>query len=426
MFDLHGKYNTATVFTDNADQACIAQVINLLNQESIAGSKIRIMPDCCAGAGCVVGTTMTITDKIIPNLVGVDIGCGMLAIRLKAKRIDLPAFDSIVKSYIPSGSNIRAEEHVRANEVDIDDLVCYHAKNTHISDVVFYKSLGTLGGGNHFIELDKDNDGHIWLVIHSGSRRTGKDVAEYYQERAYNVLNIRGDALKEETARQMQEFMAQMKAHGRQKEIQKLRASWQPVIQRPEHEIPYAVSHCEGQLFDDYIHDMGVMQHYAALNRELIAHTILKHAKLHAEESFETIHNYIDLDRMILRKGAVSAQKGERILIPMNMRDGSLICIGKGNPDWNYSAPHGAGRLMSRSAAKESISMSDFKKSMEGVFTTCVSRETIDESPFAYKPAGEIMENIKDTVDIERVMKPIYNFKAGLFSTTADQALADE
>ncbi len=413
MFELQGKYNTAKIFTEYADNTTISQVTNLLNQESCKDSKIRIMPDCHAGAGCVIGTTMTIRDKVIPGLVGVDIGCGMAVIRLKEKRIELLNLDSVIHQYVPAGANIHEEAKVAPEKISAEELRCFGKKGSKVSQSVFERSIGTLGGGNHFIEVDKDDEGNLYLVIHTGSRRSGKDVAEYYQQMAYDRLNMTGKVLKEEAERQREEFIRRMKAEGRQKELSAALASWKPDIDMPVMNVPYEFAYCEGDLFADYIHDMEVMQRYAALNRDAIAATILKKAKLHAADSFQTIHNYIDTEEMILRKGSISAKEGEIVLIPMNMRDGSLICKGKGNLDWNCSAPHGAGRLMSRSEAKESIGMDEFRKAMDGIYTTSVSRATIDESPMAYKPMEEIMRNVQDTVEIVKVIKPIYNFKAG-------------
>ena len=374
MIEVKGIYNTAKLFTNTADEATIAQVTNLMNQPSVEGLKVRIMPDCHAGAGCVIGTTMTITDKVTPNLVGVDIGCGMLATKLKEKRIDLPKFDSISQAEIPAGMKMRKTPHSLADEIDVAELACYKKENCRVSEAVFRLSLGTLGGGNHFWELDKDEEGNIWLVVHTGSRRSGKDVAEYYQRQAYEQQNEPGRECKT---------------------------------------VPYEVAWCEGELFDAYIHDMKIMQEYARLNRRIITETILKNCKLHAVDQFETVHNYIDTDHNILRKGAVSARAGERLLVPINMRDGALVCIGKGNEDWNESAPHGAGRLLSRSEAKNSISMKDYKASMAGIYTTSVNKATLDESPMAYKPMDEIVANIKPTAEIVSRIKPIYNFKAG-------------
>lgn len=413
MIEVRGSYNTAKLFTDTADAATIAQVTNLMNQPSVAGSKVRIMPDCHAGAGCVIGTTMTVTDKVIPNLVGVDIGCGMLATQLKEERINLPKFDSISQAEVPAGMRMRTRAHSLADEIDVTDLACYKKTNCKLSEDVFRLSLGTLGGGNHFWELDRDEEGHIWLVVHTGSRRSGKDVAEYYQRQAYEHLNVTGERYKEILAQEREAFIEELKAQGREKEINKLLPAWQRARQKPEITVPYAVAWCEGQLFDDYIHDMKIMQEYAKLNRRIITEVILKKCKLHAVDQFETVHNYIDTDHMILRKGSVSARKGERLLIPINMRDGALICIGRGNDDWNQSAPHGAGRLMSRTEAKSSISMKDYRESMSGIYTTSVSKATLDESPMAYKPIDEIVANIGPTAEIISHIKPIYNFKAG-------------
>ncbi len=413
MITISGKYNNAKVFTDTCDQATVAQVTNLLNQSCVQGAQIRIMPDCHAGAGCVIGTTMTIQNKVIPNLVGVDIGCGMLATKLKEKRVDLPKFDSVSQAEIPSGMKMRSSPHSMAADMSAEELVCYHKPNCRVSPEVFSLSLGTLGGGNHFWELDKDEEGSIWLVVHTGSRRSGKDVAEYYQREAYESLNSLGEKRKAEIAAQRTAFIQKLRDEGREKEINKLLPTWQASLPEAEIAVPYEVAWCEGTLFDDYIHDMRVMQQYAMLNRRIITETILKKCKLHAVEQFETIHNYIDLDHMILRKGSVSAMAGERLLIPINMRDGALVCMGKGNPDWNESAPHGAGRLMSRTDAKNTISMKDYKDAMSGIYTTCVNKGTLDESPMAYKPIDEIVANIEPTAEIVSRIKPIYNFKAG-------------
>ena len=413
MIEVTGIYNTAKIFTDNCDPATIAQVRNLMDQPSVKGAKIRIMPDCHAGAGCVIGTTMTITDKVIPNLVGVDIGCGMLATKLKEQRINLPEFDSISQAEVPSGMRIRKTAHTLADTISAEELACFRKTGCKVTPDVFRLSLGTLGGGNHFWELDRDEEGSIWLVVHTGSRRSGKDVAEYYQQRAYESLNLTGRKRKQEIAAQREAFIRQIKEEGREKELSRLLRTWKPSLPEKEIAVPYEVAWCEGELFDDYIHDMKIMQSYAALNRRIITEVILKHCKLHATEQFETIHNYIDTDRMILRKGSVSAEKGQRLLIPINMRDGALICIGKGNPDWNESAPHGAGRLMSRSEARSSISMKDYKASMEGIYTSCVGHGTIDESPMAYKPIEEIMTNIEPSVEIISRIRPVYNYKAG-------------
>lgn len=550
MIELKGKYNSCKVFTDNVDSETISQLTNLLNQEFISDSQIRIMSDTHAGKGCVIGTTMTLHDKVVPNLVGVDIGCftgdtkvwlssghyeiikdlvgksfivdsfdeeqkcfvysravalktrenaslvsvtykskitnnittvrctpdhkflvstdkscsyldvnwveakdlvngmrlvaeddyvyvdavtellekedvycltvegthnfvldggvivhncGMRAIKLADKSVDLPNLDSVVHKYVPAGFNIHETAIAKSGVADI---------KAPIDVEKAYKSLGTLGGGNHFIELDKDKDGNFWLVIHTGSRHLGIEVCDYYQNLAYENLK-----LKEHNGKTIQELSRELVAEytkvGRKKEISKALTKLRSDYKATHVNVPFELAYLEGQAMQDYLHDMKLAQEHAQINRETIAGQILKHAKLTEIESFDTIHNYIDVDNMILRKGSISAQAGEKVIIPMNMRDGSLICVGKGNPDWNYSAPHGAGRIMSRSKAKDSVSMQEYRDSMQGIYSTCVDRSTIDESPMVYKPIDEIMENIKDTVDIVDVIKPVYNFKAG-------------
>ena len=399
MIEVNGKFNTAKIYTDVVDEASIAQVITLCNQEFTTGSRIRLMPDIHAGAGCTIGTTMTITDKVVPNLVGVDIGCGMETIRLRETHIELQKLDKLIYEKIPSGFNIRDKAHRYIDQIDLSGLCC--AK--HVDLLRAEKSVGTLGGGNHFIEVDRDEEGNLYVVVHSGSRHLGKEVASYYQEEGYKVLNGTDEA-------SAQRLIAEMKAAGRQKEIQKELKRLKNLKQTS---IPRALAYVSGPLFDQYIHDMKLVQQFAQLNRKAIMDEIVKGMKLHVAEQFTTIHNYIDTDAMILRKGAVSAKLGEQILIPINMRDGSLICIGKGNEDWNCSAPHGAGRLMSRAQAKQSFTVSEFKKQMSEVYTTSVNSSTLDECPMAYKNMDDIVENIGPTADIVKVIKPVYNFKAG-------------
>jgi len=394
MIELQGKYNTAKVFTDNFDQETVAQIINLLNQEFVKGGQIRIMPDTHAGAGCVIGTTMTITNKVVPNLVGVDIGCGMETVILKDAHVELQKLDKVIHEFIPVGFSVRSKVHSFMDEINLAELRCANYINLNRVEL----SLGTLGGGNHFIELDKDDDGKLYLVVHSGSRNLGKQVAEYYQKAAAKDL--------ERCRNGRSALISLYTIEGSEAEIQAEQKKLNYV------KVDKNLAFAEGTLFDDYIHDMEITQRYAILNRKAIVKEIVKKMKLKVDESFTTIHNYIETDTMILRKGAISAKAGERVLIPINMRDGSLICIGKGNPDWNFSAPHGAGRLMSRSAAKESITLSQFKKSMEGIYSSTVNKSTIDESPFAYKPMDEIIENIADTAEIVKTIKPLYNFKA--------------
>ena len=366
MFELQGKFNTAKVFTDTAEPSAVSQIQHMLDQEFMTGSKIRIMPDTHAGMGCTIGATMTIAGKVVPNFVGVDIGCGMETVLLDDKRVELEQLDKTIHQHIPSGFNIRKTPHHFGEEIDLTELCC--ARHVDLKRAAL--SIGTLGGGNHFIELDKDDEGRLYLVIHSGSRNLGKQVCDHYQNLAANSLNRTGKGADR------------------------------------------ALAYLEGQFFHDYLHDMAIVQRYADLNRKAMVRELEKRLKLTITEQFTTTHNYIDLDTMILRKGAISAQKSERVLIPMNMRDGSLICIGKGNADWNYSAPHGAGRIMSRSAAKGSITLTQFEKSMKGIYSSTINRKTLDEAPFAYKPMEEIIANIGDTAEIIKTIKPLYNFKA--------------
>lgn len=399
MIELNGKYNTAKVFTDVIDSASVSQIIELCSQEFTVGEKIRMMPDVHAGIGCVIGTTMTITNKIVPNLVGVDIGCGMETVRIKEKHIELMQLDKLIRRTIPSGFAVRSTPHKYAEQTDICALRCAGKIDLTRAE----RSVGTLGGGNHFIEADKGENG-IYIVIHSGSRHLGTEVAKYYQEQGFKQLNHEGDSA-------VKALIAELKAQGREKEIRR-------ELKKPENtkrkKIPKNLAYVSGSLFDDYIHDMKIVQHFAALNRQAMMDEIIKGMKLTVEEQFTTIHNYIDTDNMILRKGSVSAQKGEKLIIPINMRDGSLICTGKGNPDWNYSAPHGAGRLMSRCEAKQTFTVSEFKKQMEGIYSTSVGRGTLDECPMAYKGIDDILNNIGDTAEVREIIKPIYNFKAGV------------
>ena len=399
MIILNGKYNSAKVFTDNIEQDAIAQIIAFCSQPMSEGAQIRIMPDVHAGAGCTIGTTMTITDKVIPNLVGVDIGCGMETVRLKEKHIELQKLDKLIYEKIPSGFAIREKPHRYGEKIDLTELYCYK----HIDPLRAEKSIGTLGGGNHFIEADKGEDGSIYIVIHSGSRHLGVETAKFYQNEAYRRLNKSSD-------KEAAELIARLKTEGREKQIQ---SELKKLANTKTTDVPKHLAYCEGELFEQYIHDMKIVQKFAMLNRQAMMDEIIKGMHLHVEEQFTTIHNYIDTDTMILRKGAVSAQEGEKLLIPINMRDGSLICTGKGNGDWNCSAPHGAGRLMSRSQAKQSFTVSEFKKQMAGIYTTSVNAQTLDECPMAYKSMEDIVDNIGDTVEINEVITPIYNFKAG-------------
>lgn len=401
---VEGKHNTAKVFTDVVDEKSLQQIKTLCDQEFTSGARIRLMPDVHAGAGCTIGTTMTIKDKIVPNLVGVDIGCGMETLMIHkdseaAQKFDPAQLDMIIRKNIPCGFDIRKFEHQYVAEVEWDNIKGIY--NKHRAQL----SLGTLGGGNHFIEADKDEEGNLYIVVHSGSRHAGLEIAEYYQEMAWRQLNGK-------TKADLDAMISQLKAEGRETEIEAKRVEMNAQIKT---QIPKDLAYVSGYLFDDYINDMRIMQHFAMLNRKAMINTISIGLHLKKEEivdQFTTIHNYIDTENMILRKGAVNAQKGEKLLIPINMRDVSLICLGKGNEDWNCSAPHGAGRVISRMKAKKELSMEEFKAEMSGIYSTTVTKETLDEAPMAYKTMDDIVANIGPTADILNVIKPIYNFKA--------------
>lgn len=393
------------IFTKNIEQEAINQIELLLEQEAFKDCKVRIMPDVHAGAGCVIGFTGNLGDKVIPNIVGVDIGCGMLCVELGNINLDLEKLDKIIHEFIPSGMNVHNE--IKYNFDKMRELYCFEELKN--KDNWLEKSLGTLGSGNHFIEVDVDEDDNKYLVIHTGSRNLGKQVAEIYQNKAINHCSY-----KEEMNNEIKNTIASFKEQGRQKEIQ------QELIEihkkyEGKTKLPKDLCYLEGQLRDDYLHDMNICQKFAELNRWCVMQEILcNYFEIPIAEfsDFETIHNYISFEDNIVRKGAISAKKGERVLIPMNMRDGCIIGIGKGNDDWNQSAPHGAGRIMSRHQARETIKLADFKNSMKDIYTTSVNKDTIDEAPMVYKPIEEIVECIKATVDIEKIIKPIYNFKA--------------
>ena len=374
--EIKGLYNTAKVFTDNIDETTLAQVTELCNQPFVQGLKIRIMPDCHAGAGCVIGTTIRIRDKIVPNLVGVDIGCGMYVLELNVDDIDLKKLDNVIHNEIPSGFRVRNKVH-EVVEMEVKDYL-EHPRSHLMADIGSMErhllSIGTLGGGNHFIEIDKGSDGLFYLVIHSGSRNLGKQVAEYWQKKA---------------------------------------------VETCKEDVPPELAYLSDNLYYNYLSDMEIAQTFADYNRLAIALTIADamgweytgNEKGGFRNDFTSVHNYINFSHGFLRKGAISALEGEKVIIPLNMRDGSIIGIGKGNPDWNFSAPHGAGRILSRAQAKKQIDVNDFVDSMKGVYSTTVSESTLDESPMAYKSSQEIIDSIADTVDIIDVIKPIYNFK---------------
>lgn len=398
MLEIKGKVNTAHCYAKVVEDEAIEQIRRMCDYEFTEGSKIRIMPDVHAGKGCTIGTTMTVVDKAVPNIVGVDIGCGMYTVCLGQTEIDFEKLDAVAH-FIPSGMNVWEG---RQERFDLTELRCYRSlKDTKRLE----RSLGTLGGGNHFIEVDKAEDGTGYLVIHSGSRNLGKQVAEIYQQLAVDL-----NKGKETYFQQRDEIIRTYKAEGRRTEIQAALAniSWK----QREATLPEDLCFLYGTYFEDYLHDVEICQRFARRNREKMAEIILEKTGMTGTDAFHTIHNYIDTEEMILRKGAIAAHGGEKVLIPINMRDGSVLAVGKGNPEWNYSAPHGAGRLMSRRKAKDSLSLDEYRKEMEGVYTTSVNEATLDEAPMAYKSLDDIIDVIAESVDVIEVMKPIYNFKA--------------
>lgn len=394
MMQIQGKYGIAEVFTDNVCTEAYTQILNIMNQCWARNANIKFMTDVSPGRDALVGTTMKVTDKAVPNLIGPDIGCGMLVAKLKDKFIEFGKLDKVIKEKIPSGKSHNDKKHRYAKEFaeEFEKLIA----NVKREELL---SVCSLGSGNHFIEVDKDDDGSFYVVIHSGSRHLGVAVCEYWQNIAIKDCKELTDIRGAEIAK----YKNQGKSDNEIKELMK---------DYDHFSVPKNLSYLTGEHMDGYLHDMKIVQEFAKLNRAAMLDVMVKEMGFKVIEKFETIHNYIDLDKMILRKGSVSAQNGEKLIIPMNMRDGSLICTGKGNPDWNYSAPHGAGRLLSRSDAKNSITLSDFKKSMKGIYTTSVTKDTIDESPMAYKPMDEIIANIGDTVIVDKIIKPVYNFKA--------------
>ena len=399
--EIKGKINTALCFAKVVEEEAIEQIRRMCDYPMTEGSKIRIMPDVHAGKGCTIGTTMTITDKVVPNVVGVDIGCGMYTVNLGKQKINLEKLDMAAFT-IPCGREVWEG---RSERFDLTELRSYR----QLKDAKrLERSLGTLGGGNHFIEVDRAADGTQYLIIHSGSRNLGKQVAEIYQGLAVDLDKGIGEYLE---ARE--ELIKSYKEQGRRTEIQ---AALKDLYNKKYHEgamtMPEDLCYLSGRYLEDYLHDVEICQKFAKRNREKMAEILLEKTGLSAGETFHTIHNYIDTDEMILRKGSIAAHKGEKVLIPINMRDGSVLAVGKGNPDWNYSAPHGAGRLMSRSAARNSLSMEEYKKSMKGIFTSSVCEATIDEAPMAYKSLEDIIDVIEESVEIIDVMKTIYNFKA--------------
>ena len=391
------------IFTENIEEEAIKQIDELLEQEPFKDCKVRIMPDVHAGKGCVIGFTADLGNKVIPNIVGVDIGCGMLCVELGNIELNLEKLDNIINKYIPAGRNIREQKLIDFEK--INELYCLRELK---ESKKFNRAIGTLGGGNHFIEVDIDDEDNKYLVIHTGSRNLGKQVADYYQNLAIELCSG-----KEELFKKKEKIIKEYKEQGRKSEIQQTLKDLEKEYKNNNPDLPKDLCYLEGKYREMYLHDMRICQEYASLNRCYIARTILLNmGKQIYQKYFETIHNYISFEDNIVRKGAISAKEGEKVLIPINMRDGSIIAVGKGNEDWNNSAPHGAGRIMSRIKAKETFKLDDFKESMKGIYTTSVVEETIDEAPFVYKPMQEIIDNIQDTVEIQKIIRPIYNFKA--------------
>ena len=396
--EINGKYGTAIVYASVVDETTKIQIKNLMDQKFTKDLNVRIMADCHAGTGCVIGTTMNINDCVVPNLVGVDIGCGMLTVKLGKMDIDLVKLDRFVRKKIPSGLETYSEEQKMV--IDIERLKCYE----HLANKSRHKkSMGTLGGGNHFIEIDKDDDENLYLVIHTGSRNLGKQVCEYYTKRAKDDYLF---SKRKNIRSLINRYKRLNKEEKIQEGIEKLMNKY--------NSIDFDLLPVYGKTFEDYMFDMDICQKFAWENREAIATKIMEFLdlKLSDFKFFHTIHNYINMEDRILRKGSISAYIGEEVLIPINMRDGSIVARGKSNIEYNYSAPHGAGRILSRSKAFESVTLTEFKKAMEGIYSTSVQESTIDESPFAYKSIDDIIPNILPTVDIIKIIKPIYNFKA--------------
>jgi tRNA-splicing ligase RtcB (3'-phosphate/5'-hydroxy nucleic acid ligase) len=405
MINLKGKYNTAKVFTDNIEEKAQEQIVNLLNQDFIKNAKIRVMPDAHYGAGCVIGFTADLGNKVIPNLVGVDIGCGLLCANLGKVNIDFEKLDNIIHNEIPAGREVHKHNVTKLEK--INNLICFRDID---GDDRFNRAIGTLGSGNHYCEINKDNEDNFYLTIHSGSRNMGKKVADFYQNLAIENCKGIGD-LNERKLLLINKLKQEGNKHLIQSALRNLESEFQkaqPIYQKD-------LCFLEDKSRENYLHDMNICQEYAVLNRETMANIILKNLLNKTVldfEYFQTIHNYIDFKDNIIRKGAVSAYHGERLIIPINMRDGSILATGKGNPDWNNSAPHGAGRLMGRNEAKRTLSMDEFTNTMKDVYTTTVGLSTLDEAPMAYKPMQEIVDNIQDTVTIDKIIKPVYNFKS--------------
>lgn len=390
MFEIVGKYNKAAVYASSADGEAYAQVLRMCNTEALAGSRIRMMPDMHAAEGCTVGTSMTVGDRVNPSFVGGDIGCGMQVFRLNASSVDCACLDGIIRACIPSGADVFPVANTAVRGLPLEDLTCF----SDVSHALVARSFGTLGGGNHFIELAQGLDGALYLIIHSGSRRLGRDVALYHQAAA---------------------FFAAVGLDESEVKRKRLKPADIKTTVRPED------CFLSGRLLENYLHDMHIAVTYAAESRRHMGETVLARLGITAADTFATIHNYVDTEAGILRKGAVSAQKGEKLLIPINMKDGSLLCIGRGNPDWNFTAPHGSGRVMKRSDAKEALSMEDYRREMEGIYSTSVSESTLDESPMAYRRMAEIETAISPTAEVADVLTPLYNFKASKTAAVSEE-----
>ena len=393
------------IFTDNIEDKAKEQVNNLVSLDAFANCKVRIMPDVHAGAGCVIGFTANLGEKVIPNIVGVDIGCGMLVVELGNIGIDFGRLDAAIHNCVPAGINVHSNFDGTVYDEFLDRLYC---RNELKNDIHIASSMGTLGGGNHFIEVDQDDEGNKYLVIHTGFRNLGKQVAEIYQQLAIDTLSNKINRKEE-----LQQLIQSYKDAGHQSELQEAIAQFNKDFEQRYPNVPNELCYLEGENREKYLHDMKICQEFAVENRATIAFNIIREMNWNVINTFESVHNYISFEDNIVRKGAISAYRGQKVIIPMNMRDGCIIGIGKGNDEWNQSAPHGAGRIMSRAAAKDNIKLEDFEDSMKGIYSTTVNQSTIDESPFAYKPMQEIIDNIQDTVEIEKIIKPIYNFKAG-------------
>ena len=400
MLEIKGTVTTAVCYANVIEDGAIEQIRRMCSYGLTEDSQVRIMPDVHAGKGCTIGTTMTVTDKACPNIVGVDIGCGMYTVKLADTALDFERIDEACH-YIPSGKNVWEG---RMERFDLTELRCYRS----LRDAKrLERSLGTLGGGNHFIEIDRASDGTYYLIIHSGSRNLGKQVAEIYQQLAVDL-----HMGKEDYFRQRDEIIRTYKAAGRKSEIQDALKELKHHFVTQALLVPEDICWLYGSFLEDYLHDVEICQRFAKRNRERMAEIILDRTGMTGTEAFHTIHNYIDTKEMILRKGAIAAHEGEKVLIPINMRDGSVIAVGRVNPEWNYSAPHGAGRIMSRSKAKETLDMEAYRAAMQGIYTTSVNEKTLDEAPMAYKSLDDIIDVIHESVDVIDIMKPVYNFKA--------------